>query len=41
MVNVASLIIRSFEDILADVFAPDGHSEFWLKGGRNSTLHRT
>jgi PBSX family phage terminase large subunit len=37
MTTLADHIISKFEYILADAFAPDGHTEFWLKGGRGST----
>lgn len=36
-VRATDLCIPKFHPILADVFAEDGHSEFWLKGGRGST----
>lgn len=37
MADVSSLCIPKFHRVLADVFADDGHSEYWLKGGRGST----
>ena len=37
MANVADLCISKFHRVLADVFAEDGHSEYWLRGGRGST----
>lgn len=37
MVRASDFIIPKFHRILADVFAPDGHTDFWLKGGRGST----
>ena len=35
--NVASFVIDKFHPVLADMFAVDGHSEYWLYGGRGST----
>lgn len=35
--SAADLCIAKFHRILADVFAEDGHSEYWMKGGRGST----
>lgn len=37
MPSAADLVIPRFRPILADVFADDGHREFWLDGGRGST----
>lgn len=37
MTSATDIIIRKFHRILADVFADDGHSEYWMKGGRGST----
>jgi len=36
-VRATDLCIPKFHPVLADVFAEDGHSEFWTKGGRGST----
>jgi len=36
-VSAAELCIDRFHRILADVFADDGHDEFWMEGGRGST----
>lgn len=37
IIRVTDLCIPKFHPILGDVFAEDGHSEYWLKGGRGST----
>ena len=37
MVRATDHCISRFHRILADVFAEDGHSEYWMKGGRGST----
>lgn len=37
MIRAVDFIIDRFAPVFADVFAIDGHSEFWLKGGRGST----
>ena len=37
MISVCNLIIPKFHRIIADVFADDGHNEYWMKGGRGST----
>lgn len=37
MISVTDLCIPKFHPILADAFAEDGHTEYWLKGGRGST----
>ena len=37
MVRATDHIIERFHPILGDVFAEDGHSEFWMQGGRGST----
>ena len=37
MTSVSDLAITKFHRILADVFAEDGHSEYWMKGGRGSS----
>ena len=35
--SVTDLCISRFHRVLADVFADDGHGEYWMKGGRGST----
>lgn len=37
IVRATDLCIPKFHPILGDVFAEDGHSEYWMKGGRGST----
>lgn len=36
-IRATDLCIPKFHPILGDVFAGDGHSEYWMKGGRGST----
>ena len=37
IIRATDLCIPKFHPILADVFAEDGHSEYWMRGGRGST----